>query len=394
MPRGVQPSLPPMPRTGFAAFRLAGFLSAITFPETHRRRERSTWTHAMSPERDPITPYSYTCVDLSPLVRPFCRFVVRWFVVWMPQGVPANLLTLGSSACAWAMLAVAALSADPTRAAPWCLLLMAIYVIYDHADGMHARRTGTSGPLGEFLDHYLDAFHGAFALLTLFIIAGQPDSRFLIPAVWAVSLAGTATMVEEKARGILHFGFVGPLEGMLLVMAFLATFSVRPVATFWQYRILAQATSFEIAMGVAALGALATVAGCCKRVGRVPVLFALHAVLNALLGWRLFSAGAPPLAAAAVVALHASDYTGRVILSHVLRRPLPRPDFVPAAFALAAVPLGMGANSATAAVAVYLVVRNIWVTARGFSAMGSYWRWWNPPDRKGDPLTTTVKTLG
>ncbi|MET0261759.1 MAG: hypothetical protein ABW223_02590, partial [Rariglobus sp.] len=76
--------------------------------------------------------YSYTCEDRSVLVRPFCRYFVRWFVIWMPRAVPANMLTLGSSACMWVMLAVTAFSTEPVALAGWCVALMAGYVIYDH----------------------------------------------------------------------------------------------------------------------------------------------------------------------------------------------------------------------------------------------------------------------
>ena len=63
--------------------------------------------------------YTYTCVDRSPLVAPFCRHVVRWFVQWMPPAVPANQLTLASSACMWVMLGLVTTAADAAALAPW-----------------------------------------------------------------------------------------------------------------------------------------------------------------------------------------------------------------------------------------------------------------------------------
>lgn len=326
----------------------------------------------------PETPaYNYRCVDRSVLVDPFCRYVVRWFVQWMPRAVPANLLTLGSSACMWVMLALTVTATDPAGLAPWCLALMAAYVIYDHADGMHSRRTGTSSPLGEFLDHYTDAFHGPITVVVMFLVAGRADSPLLVVLVWAVALAGAAIMVEERERKELYFGVIGPLEGMLLGLAFFASWCYPAAAGWWHAPLLGEFTIFETVMAGGALGSVGTAVGCVRRIGRMPAGlpgFALVGVVFCALAlWR----GTAWWETVLLLTLHGADYSGRAIASHLRGTPPPRPDLVaPVVVAIASL-AGVPGGWAVAVAAVWLLGRNAGLVTGFFAVFGGYWRWRN-----------------
>lgn len=51
-----------------------------------------------------------------------------------------------------------------------------IYLIYsDGIDGKQARRTGTSGPLGELFDHGLDSYSAVFIPIYMFSLFGETD---------------------------------------------------------------------------------------------------------------------------------------------------------------------------------------------------------------------------
>ncbi len=329
--------------------------------------------------RPEIPVYTYSCVDRSPLVGPFCRYFVRWFVQWMPPVVPANLLTLGSSGCMWVMLWLTTTAAEATVLAPWCMVLMAGYVIYDHADGMHSRRTGTSSPLGEFLDHFTDVFHGAIAVVVMFLVAGREDSPLLGPVLWAVTLAGAATMMEERERKQLYFGFIGPLEGMLLTIAYFASWCCAAAAGWWHAPLVGSCTVFEAVMIGGAAGSLLTAASCVRRIGRVPAAlagFGLAGVVWCGLGlWREVTWWEVAL----LLTLHGADYTGRVIASHLRGIPAPRPDWVaPVAIGIAAV-AGRSSPWVTVAVAIYLLGRNVALVVGFLKVFGGYWRWRNQP---------------
>lgn len=331
----------------------------------------------------PETPaYTYRCVDRSVLVGPFCRYVVRWFVQWMPRAVPANLLTLGSSASMWVMLALAAIASDPAGLAPWCLALMAAYVIYDHADGMHSRRTGTSSPLGEFLDHYADAFHGPITVVVMFLVAGRADSPLLVVLVWAVALAGAAIMVEERERKELHFGVLGPLEGMLLGLAFFASWSHPAAAAWWHAPLSGDFTVFAAVMAGGALGSLVTVVGCVRRIGRMPAglpVFALAGAVFCALGlWGGTAWWGPVL----LLMLHGADYSGRAIASHLRGTPPARADVVAPVLVAVALVARVPGVWPVAAAAIWLVVRNAGLAAGFFAVFGGYWRWRNRSETK------------
>lgn len=329
--------------------------------------------------RSDVPPYSYTCVDRSLLVRPFCRYFVHWFVVWMPPAVPANLLTLGSSACMWVMLAAALFADNAAVLAPLFLVLMAGYVIYDHADGMHSRRTGTSSPLGEYLDHFTDVFHGAIAVVVMFLVAGRADSAACLVLLWAVLLAGAATMAEERERKELYFGLTGPLEAMLLTLVFFASWC-RPGAPEWWHAPLAGGrTVFECVMIAGAAGSLMTSAACVMRIKRLPAGLAAYALTGAALCVRGLYLHAPWWESALLMSLHGADYTGRVIAGHLRGTRRPWPDFaVPAAMVIVTL-AGLPSAWCAWAAAAYLVFRIGRSTAGMLETFGHHWRWLNRP---------------
>lgn len=334
--------------------------------------------------RRDVPSYTYRCVDRSPLVGPFCRHVVRWFVQWMPPAVPANLLTLGSSACMWVMIGLAALAAEAAALAPWCLVLMAAYVIYDHADGMHSRRTGTSSPLGEFLDHYTDAFHGPIAVVVMFLVAGRGDSPWLGPVLWAVSLAGAAIMVEERERQELHFGFIGPLEGMLLTVGYFASWCFPGAAGWWHAPLAGGCTVFETVMIAAAAGSLWTAAACVRRIGRLPVELARFALGSAAIWGAGRWLGLNWWETALPLSMHGADYTGRVIASHLRGTPSPQADWLAPVVLLVAAGAGVPDRWIVGAVAIYLLARNAALIVGFLKVFGHHWRWRNQP---GAPLS-------
>lgn len=55
-------------------------------------------------------------------------------------------------------------------------------MILDGIDGKQARRTGTSGPLGELFDHGLDSYTAALIPVTMFSIFGR-SGKYSISAL-------------------------------------------------------------------------------------------------------------------------------------------------------------------------------------------------------------------
>lgn len=319
-------------------------------------------------------PYRYECVDKSPLLAPFCRWIVHWFVIALPMSMPPNLVTLGSSACMWLMLAYvlgASAQGMPVFGAV-CAVLMTGYVIYDHADGMQARRTKTSSPLGEFLDHYLDAFHGSITIVAIFAVAADANSAWLCPLVAALALGGAATMSEQRELGRLYFGFPGPLEAMLTGIA---VFSVAAIPAIGEGMRGPQGHwLLHACAAVVMIAAVFAAVGCVRRVGRVPIGLAVYALSSAMI--VLSTRGAAPTAAALLVMLHSADFTGRTIESHLRATARPWPDLLVPIVLVAGVVVDAAPGQFIAMAGAYLVVRNLWLTGRVVRCFRQVWSWW------------------
>lgn len=77
--------------------------------------------------------------------------------------------------------------------------------ISDGIDGKQARRTGTSGPLGELFDHGLDSYSAALIPIYVFSIFGTnaltPTRMFFV--VWNVFLNFFLTHFEKYNTGVM-----------------------------------------------------------------------------------------------------------------------------------------------------------------------------------------------
>ena len=258
---------------------------------------------------EPLPPYVYRCEDRSVLLGPYKRTIVPLWGWCIPRWLPANMITLGSSACMWLVfglsLNVSAFSTTTVVLAT--LVLTQAYLAYDHLDGMQAKATGTSSALGEYLDHSLDTYHGAILTLSAFALIGTFPTWLLLVVLWSGFMAFAATMVEEKERGAIFFGWFGTIEAIFLFVLFYLSCLIPGVRAWWS----------------------------------------------------------APL-----------DYVGRVLGTHVLRRPHAWPDVVAPVLALA---LPYGPTWLMPLLLVWLAWRwasGVWNVV---SPLRGDWRWVNPP---------------
>lgn len=327
-----------------------------------------------------LPPYVYRCVDRSRLVDPFRKHWVPLFDWWLPRWLPANLVTIGASVFMWAVfgLELAAGTVAPPLLAVAFVVLFQLYLIYDHADGMHAKRTGTSSPLGEYLDHALDTVNGPISVLAVFALVGDGNRLLVFSMLWCWQAAFAATMVDEKERGELHLEMIGSLEGAVLFSVFFLSWLVPPVRAWWLAPLVVGVPVFALAVAAGGTTTLSTVARCVRRVGRLPARFALFLVSSLLIAVLLALRPQPFWIAVAILVLYGSDYTARVIGSHLLRRSHPLPDLVaPVVVAVAYLapwrPAWWGALLAT-----YLALRAAAGALGVVLPMRSLWRWSNP----------------
>jgi phosphatidylglycerophosphate synthase len=333
-------------------------------------------------------PYVYRCVDRSLLVDGFRRRWVVLFSRWLPEWLPANLVTLGASACMWAVLAVAAGAGSlaPSAVAVAFVVLMQVHLVYDHADGMHAKRTATGSALGEYLDHSLDAYHGAITVLTFFALVGFGNVLLALVMVWSWHLAFAATMVDQRERGELYLGPIGSLEGGLLFTGFYLSWLAPPARAWWLAPLVAGVPAYALAVAAGAAGTLTTALLSVRRMGRLPAPLALFAAAGLVLTLALAAGPLPFWGAVAALLLYCGDYTGRVLGSHLLggRRPWPDPVAPPLAIVAAALPHRPA--WVPAALLLYLALRTAAGVVLVLRPLRHHWRWINrtpAPDAVG-----------
>lgn len=134
--------------------------------------------------------YKYSCLDTSPLsiyvMHPFWNKVVQIFPKW----VAPNVLTFSGflfTVLNFLMFAYYDYyyygssddAADYPPIPKWVFFAAAfnIFMAYtlDGIDGKQARRTQTSGPLGEMFDHGLDSWTAMFITTCMFSVFGRTD---------------------------------------------------------------------------------------------------------------------------------------------------------------------------------------------------------------------------
>ena len=116
-----------------------------------------------------LSNYQYRCVDESILLPFLKKYVFSVLHRCIPYGVPANYLTLVSIIVIWScFLYYLGMNTIDDGDTIIVFFAITIYVIFDHFDGLQAKKTGTGSPLGEILDHYSDVFNGSIILYLFF----------------------------------------------------------------------------------------------------------------------------------------------------------------------------------------------------------------------------------
>jgi phosphatidylglycerophosphate synthase len=173
---------------------------------------------------DRVRKYRYRCDDrsiLSPhLRRLVCVHVARWIPLrWSPNLV--SLIANGSSIATFAMLVLVFRPGNELQATPYPSLLaavgIALYLVLDNSDGLHARRLGLSSPLGDFIDHWLDSFSAfmiPLGILWMLHVDGPTSLAVVVLSILAFWMANW----EMKETGVLRLPKFGEVEGNVLAI--------------------------------------------------------------------------------------------------------------------------------------------------------------------------------
>ncbi|MBC8089953.1 MAG: CDP-alcohol phosphatidyltransferase family protein [Phycisphaerae bacterium] len=338
---------------------------------------------------DPAKPSgAYRFTDHS-VLRPWVSRV--WFArlfPLLPKWLAANLVTLMSTGALTSVL-VASLFADRMGPAVFALvqlIAMQLYVAGDHLDGMQAAASGTTSPLGDFLDHHCDLWAGCVLCYGFWrLIGSTPD--WLLPVLIGFMIVGFAiTYVERAERKALHFTAWGTLEAMAIVTMFYLSWCFIAMREWWMQQLVGTLPRTMLVAGLGVVMALGVIVVIARRLTRVPVPLLLFVATVVALAfacfWRLSVA---PMLAWFVMVLAGADYVARVMHAHTTLQPRPWPDLITAlaVMALCTVPQdAVNVDATILALTVWLLVRYVITLTRILWGWRQHWVWINAREAK------------
>lgn len=167
--------------------------------------------------------YQYHSVDKSLMTKYVLNPYWCWLVKHVPLWVAPNLITLTGFAFMVVSTGLLIKYGSNWEEVPhwvyfcWSLFLF-FYQSLDAIDGKQARRTGSSGPLGELFDHGCDAINTTLAVLCALsaLGIGQINPAFTVVAVTGALLNFYFSSWETYHTHTLFLSyFSGPVEGIL-----------------------------------------------------------------------------------------------------------------------------------------------------------------------------------
>jgi phosphatidylglycerophosphate synthase len=134
---------------------------------------------------------------------------------------------MGLAACL-AMMGLVQFLGKPTAIlAAVCGLLINFYILADHFDGLQAKKYDRASRFGEFLDHFCDFISGACIIVAVYAFT-EMSFVWLIWVSVAYACAFIASHFEHNASGTLCFPLLGPLEALVIAIAFFFIATINP----------------------------------------------------------------------------------------------------------------------------------------------------------------------
>jgi len=325
-----------------------------------------------------MRPYQYRCNDNSLLTPIFKRLIIAPLIKFVPWAIPANIITFISNGVVYVSLYLALNPHIFGQATPILIATgLILYLIGDHLDGMQAKRTGTGSALGEFCDHYLDAFNNGVVMFTMIAVFGLVHKPVIVGVMVISYWAHMAVFYEQFKTGWLTFEPIGSLEGVLLSALLIALSAFQPVYEIFTYPLFEDYTIIEATMILSSLGAVVTCYKTWKRTPDVKAGFWIFTLLSAIVGilaipfftgFQLFI----------LLTLYCSLYIGRIMHGHLIDGVERTTDYVtPVLLLLLYIPAFTYADYLFELVTAYLLISIAILIFRTFSVLKIYWVWLN-----------------
>ncbi len=333
------------------------------------------------------TPYQYNCTDKSIVLPFYKKYYVMLYFRFVPSWLTANFITIISTGFVGGMLIVSLLSKVSGSSLQALIFAFCLhtYLLGDHLDGMQAKESGTSSPLGEFLDHYLDVYNGAIVFLTISVFLGPvPKNIFLILMVLNC-FAFAATAVEELENRMLIFGYLGTLEGVLALTGFYLSWLIPSIREMWQYEIYQGYPAYWIVIIGLGLGYVGTIIDILIRLRRVPKPFAVYCASCIILACLLAYQPMSQLWAWLILILFSGDYIARVMQGYLLSGPHPYPDILSSVLLILTLLAKIAGWADKETIQYFFILLTVWLIGKVIYAFATtvyklreHWLWINP----------------
>ncbi len=322
--------------------------------------------------------YQYRCNDYSLLTPPFKRWIITPLIRFIPWAIPANIITFISNGIVYGTLFLALNPQVLGSATPLFIAAgLMLYLIGDHLDGMQAKRTGTGSALGEFCDHYLDAFNNGVIVYTMFVVFDISHKPVIAAIIVTSYWAHMSVFYEQFKTGWLTFEPIGSLEGVLLSALLIGLAAFRSIYNLLTTPILEDFSVVEVLMILSALGAVITFYKTWKRTPEIKPgfwIFTLLLALTGILAIPLFSS----FQLFVLLTLYASLYIGRIMHGHLIDGVERATDYVtPVLLLILYIPTFAFINAIFWILVAYLSLSIAIVIFKTFSVLKIYWVWLN-----------------
>ena len=308
----------------------------------------------------------------------FKQWIITPLIKFVPWAIPANIITLISNCFVYLALYI---SLNPDVTGKYSPLIIAacliLYLIGDHLDGMQAKRTGTGSALGEFCDHYLDAFNNGIIVYTMLIVFNV-QQPVIVASVIAISyIAHMAVFYEQFKTGWLTFEKISSLEAVLLSSILIGLSFIDSFYALMTTPVFAGFSFAGIFIIGSAFGALSTFIQTFVRTPDVKAGYWFFIVLLAILAIAgIFTLS--NLQLFTVLTLYASLYIGKLMYGHLIDGIESQPDWImPAALMFYTVFRLNNPDYIFWIGSAYLTARIATLIVKTFSVLGIYWVWQN-----------------
>lgn len=183
-------------------------------------------------EKENISKWKYNATDNS-LTTPYLRNYWNYLQTLFPNYVAPNVITLFGllSVLYGFYITLNFHDFNPHLMEILALVSLFIYSTLDAIDGIHARKTKNSSPVGELLDHTVDSISTVFIVLMFTKIFGINNTDTIWYGVHFATLGfHFFHVLAMKTKNVTFSKFFGPNEIMsyLAILTFLKMFGVLP----------------------------------------------------------------------------------------------------------------------------------------------------------------------